>query len=84
LYKPTYVSHYNINTEWPGAGSGHSGGGVQVCMADGSVRFISEKIVNGNTSQTNAGWNGEGRGDMLWTALNSVRGPADQNPGPIP
>eukprot|EP00913_Durusdinium_trenchii_P008977 g8443.t1 len=42
-YKPTYVDHYGMNSEWPGASSLHIGG-AQFLMADGATRFISENI----------------------------------------
>ena len=34
------------------AGSDHSGG-VQICLVDGSVQFISETIDTGDLTQTN-------------------------------
>lgn len=42
-YKPTFISKYGINTDWPGASSYHIGG-ANFVMADGSVKFISETV----------------------------------------
>ncbi|QDU11875.1 DUF1559 domain-containing protein [Gimesia aquarii] len=43
LVAPYFQSSWGINTDWPGASSQHVGG-VQVTMADGAVRFVSENI----------------------------------------
>ena len=43
LFPPTFMTAFGINTEWPGAASLHTGG-IQVTMADGTVRFISQNI----------------------------------------
>ncbi len=42
-FSPTYISAYGINSNWPGAGGLHPGG-VNVSLADASVRFVSETI----------------------------------------
>jgi prepilin-type N-terminal cleavage/methylation domain-containing protein len=36
-HPPTYVTHWGVNTEWPGAGAAHPAGVVQFVRADGSV-----------------------------------------------
>jgi len=63
-YKPTYVDHYGINSEWPGASSSHPGG-AQFCMGDGSVRFISHNI---HFTTSSAGT------QNLWHSLNTMHG----------
>lgn len=42
-YKPTYISKYGINSDWPGASSYHTGG-ANFLMADGAVKMLSENI----------------------------------------
>lgn len=59
---PVYYTQYGPNSEWPGPGSFHEGG-LQVLMADGSVRFVSENISHdGNWTLS------------VWQALHSVDG----------
>lgn len=60
---PTFVMHYPMNSEWPGASSHHTGG-CHFLMADGAVRFISENIQAPVTSQTQ---------DSLWLSLNTIQ-----------
>ncbi len=42
-FSPTFLSAWGPNAEWPGASSLHPGG-LNVGLADGSVRFITETI----------------------------------------
>lgn len=63
-YKPTFVDHYGINAEWPGASSLHPGG-AHFLMGDGSVRFISENI---QMTTSSAGT------QNLWHSLNTKSG----------
>jgi len=60
---PTYVMHYSMNSEWPGASSHHTGG-CHFLMADGAVRFISENIDAPVTNRTQ---------DSLWLSLNTIQ-----------
>jgi prepilin-type processing-associated H-X9-DG protein len=43
MYQPVNMSNWGPNAEWPGSSSLHTGG-VQVLLADGSVRFVSQNI----------------------------------------
>lgn len=43
VFSPTFLAAWGPNAEWPGASSLHPGG-VNVCLADGSVRFIAHTI----------------------------------------
>jgi prepilin-type N-terminal cleavage/methylation domain-containing protein len=36
-HPPTYVTHWGVNTEWPGAAAAHSSGIVQFVRVDGSI-----------------------------------------------
>ncbi len=40
-HPPTYVSHWGVNTEWPGAAAAHTGGVVQFVRVDGSVGQVT-------------------------------------------
>jgi len=42
-YKPTFITAWGINCDFEGVTSMHTGG-VQVMMADGSVRFLSQTM----------------------------------------
>jgi len=42
-FTPTYIAYCGPNSAWPGPSSRHPGG-VNVTMADGSVRFVAEVI----------------------------------------
>jgi type II secretory pathway pseudopilin PulG len=41
-HPPTYVSHWGVNTEWPGAGAAHPAGVVQFVRADGSIGQVAQ------------------------------------------
>ncbi|MDP7015840.1 MAG: DUF1559 domain-containing protein [Pirellulaceae bacterium] len=71
-YKPTYVSHYGVNsTGWPGASSSHPTGALFV-VADGSVKFINEGIEMGGRGGR---WrDAAGRWGNIWQAVNTVSG----------
>jgi prepilin-type processing-associated H-X9-DG protein len=66
---PLYVSHYGINSEWPGPSSVHEGG-AHFLMADGAVRFINESIQMYNSA---GGISAEGI-ENLYQALHSMHG----------
>lgn len=70
IMSPFYVSHYGINSEWPGPGSRHKGG-AHFLMADGAVRFISQDIHW--TPYASTGFQGYGTG-TVWTSLNTMGG----------
>lgn len=63
MFAPYFISEHGINAEWPGASSEHVGG-IQVCMGDGAVRFVSQNIdwLTWNAINTKA--NGETVGDF--------------------
>ena len=67
-HKPSYASHWLPNSEWPGAGSVHPGG-VQVALADGSVRYVAETVAAGNPPGD--AW---GRTGNVWAAMHSIQG----------
>ena len=69
---PTYVDHYAMNAEWPGAGSHHVGG-AQFVFADGRVKFISENILHHASSS-------DGR-LSIWISLHSMNAQAINNLG---
>ena len=73
-YRPIFFSYDGMNTEWRGAGSAHTGGGAQFCMADGPVRWISHNINTGTP------WDYEARNGNLWGALNNI----NQHPDAMP
>jgi prepilin-type N-terminal cleavage/methylation domain-containing protein len=41
-HPPTYVSHWGVNSEWPGAGASHPSGLVQFVRVDGSVGQVTQ------------------------------------------
>ena len=43
-FSPTFISAWGPNANWPGPGSLHPGG-MNIALADGSVRFISQTIL---------------------------------------
>lgn len=67
-YKPTYVSHYGMNSDWPGPSSMHPGG-AQFGLADGSVKFIAQTISCGNPP-----WDAEGEYGNVWQAIHTING----------
>lgn len=74
-YKPTYVSHYAMNNDWPGASSPHVGG-AHFLMADGAVKFIGDGIsVGGEGGPPN---DAEAEFGNVWQAIHTVRGHANE------
>ncbi len=74
-YKPTYVSHYTLNNDWPGASSPHVGG-AHFLMSDGAVKFIGDGVSTGGVG---GGANDSlGRYGNVWHALHTVRAHADE------
>lgn len=67
-HKPSYATHWLPNTEWPGAASMHPGG-VQVTLADASVRFVGENVASG--SPPGDAW---GRNGNVWAAMHTIQG----------
>jgi prepilin-type N-terminal cleavage/methylation domain-containing protein len=83
---PKYVTHWPINSEWPGAGSHHPGG-AQFTMSDASVRFIAETITVGDGSGPNANGNiGDpfGRWGNVWVAAHTPQGYFQETTDPLP
>jgi prepilin-type N-terminal cleavage/methylation domain-containing protein len=52
-FAPTYIGYYGPNTEWAGPSSLHPGG-IQVGLADGSTRFLSQTMDWGTWIKLNA------------------------------
>ena len=52
-FSPTYLTAWGPNVEWPGASSLHPGG-LNVALADGSVRFVAQTIDWGTWVKLNA------------------------------
>lgn len=46
-HPPTYICAWNINNEWPGATSAHTGGVLLASRVDGSVGTYNENILYG-------------------------------------
>lgn len=68
--QPVYLHCFGMNNNWPGASSRHRGG-IQVCMADASVKFLAETVeypVNGEAAI------GHVHGAGVWGALNTYAG----------
>ncbi len=51
-FSPTYLAAWGPNAEWPGASSRHPGT-INVALADGSVRSVSENIEWGTWAKLN-------------------------------
>jgi prepilin-type N-terminal cleavage/methylation domain-containing protein len=75
---PKYVTHWTINTDWPGAASLHPGG-AQVTMSDASVRFVSHTVSTGNPPGDAWGRNGN-----VWVAAHTIMGIDGQANEPLP
>jgi prepilin-type N-terminal cleavage/methylation domain-containing protein/prepilin-type processing-associated H-X9-DG protein len=80
--RPLYRTAYAMNNNWPGAGSLHPGGAM-FCMADGSVRYISNTISNGGNSLGPAG-DAEGEYGNVWVSIHTVRGYINEVKGGVP
>ncbi|MDA1053384.1 MAG: DUF1559 domain-containing protein [Planctomycetota bacterium] len=62
---PKYVYHWRPNSEWPGPTSMHPGG-IQVAVADGSVKFVADGVATGRGDL----W---GRGGNVWAAIHTIQ-----------
>ncbi len=71
---PVYYGHYSQNVEWPGAASYHPGGG-QFCLADASVRFISQSMATGALDPATGIGQGDayGRSGNIWSGAHEIR-----------
>jgi len=65
-FYPVLYSYWGIGTEWTSAGSTHPSG-CQICLADGSVKFVPYTIAQG----TNDLW---GRYNSVWHAAHTQDG----------
>lgn len=75
---PKYVTHWPVNTDWPGPASLHPGG-AQFTMADASVRFIPNHVSTGNPVGDPFGRNGN-----IWCAAHTILGIDGQAMGALP
>ncbi len=62
VFSPTFLAAWGPNAEWPGASSLHPGG-INIGLADGSVRFVAQTIVYDTWIKLNGISDGHAAGD---------------------
>lgn len=84
-WNPVYYYVNGMGYDWYNAGSSHTGGGAQFCLADGSVRYIPDTISMGSGTVYCGSppciGDAHGRWGNMWAAMNTMDGlqaPPDQ------